>query len=171
MIGRSATGELQYTSPLISDIWGMGRHSLGSVTFKSAAYVARYVMKKHKGNAGKQEHYSWYDPTRNLTILRNPEYATMSRGNSETGGLGKSWILKYMDQTYPRDYIIINGKKARPPKYYDLVYQTVDPDGYLKLLKARALSGREHEDDQTPDRLEVREKIKQLQARRLIREL
>lgn len=39
-------GNTIYTSELLEDIWGKGFCTIGDVTFQSAAYVARYVMKK-----------------------------------------------------------------------------------------------------------------------------
>jgi len=39
-------GDQCYTSETLSKIWGKGRAEYGSVTFKSAGYVARYAAKK-----------------------------------------------------------------------------------------------------------------------------
>ena len=38
-----------YTSPTLEKIWGKGFVTIGTVTFESAAYIARYVMKKING--------------------------------------------------------------------------------------------------------------------------
>jgi hypothetical protein len=35
-----------YASARLSKLWTAGNHALGDVTFESAAYVARYCMKK-----------------------------------------------------------------------------------------------------------------------------
>lgn len=50
-----------YTSSELDDLWNKGRTELGSVTFESAAYVARYITKKITGEAA-AEHYQGLTP-------------------------------------------------------------------------------------------------------------
>ena len=57
-----------YTSTELSSLWPHGFSVVGSVTFESAAYVARYVMKKVTGERS-LDHYGGL----------KPEYTTMSR--------------------------------------------------------------------------------------------
>ena len=53
--------------------------SIGDMTFESAAYVARYCMKKVTGDAA-EEHYMVVDSeTGEYLGHKKPEYATMSR--------------------------------------------------------------------------------------------
>jgi hypothetical protein len=49
-----------FTSELLTSVWGLGHASVGDLTFESAAYVARYVMKKVNGSL-KQSHYEVID--------------------------------------------------------------------------------------------------------------
>lgn len=44
-----------YTSKTLTDIWGLGNTSIGDLTFESAAYTARYVMKKQTGGLAKKD--------------------------------------------------------------------------------------------------------------------
>lgn len=46
-----------YTSETVSSLWKEGIHRIGELTFESAAYVARYVMKKINGPMA-EEHYA-----------------------------------------------------------------------------------------------------------------
>lgn len=92
-----------YRSPELEKLWDYGMSSVGAVTFKSAAYVARYVTKKVTGDQA-QDHYAG----------RKPEYCTMSR----RPGIGYDWIKKYKADVFPRDYVVVNGKEASPPRYY-----------------------------------------------------
>ena len=46
MLGRSDL----YTSKILDDLWRLGGCKIGEVTFESAAYVARYAMKKVTGD-------------------------------------------------------------------------------------------------------------------------
>lgn len=44
---KNTRGNKLYTSQILTEIWGHGHASFGSVTFNSAAYIARYIIKKN----------------------------------------------------------------------------------------------------------------------------
>lgn len=44
--GTNDQGNERYSSKTLTDLWGKGHTELGSVTFESAAYCARYITKK-----------------------------------------------------------------------------------------------------------------------------
>jgi len=91
-----------YDSPALSKLWTAGTHALGDVTFESAAYVARYCMKKKQnGNT--------------VTDGRTPEYIVMSR----RPGLGAGYFDKYKSELIDHDTIIVNGLPAALPRFYD----------------------------------------------------
>ena len=142
-----------YQSKTLTDIWGLGRTQVGSVTFQSAAYVARYIMKKINGEQALQW-YENFDPDTGEQLANlKPEYTTMSLKN----GLGLEWLRKYASDVYPGDFVVINGKKMRPPKYYDRSYELTNPKDFAQIKAARKEAGKEHEYDQTPERLKVKE--------------
>ena len=94
-------GHQLYKSEKLDKIWKKGYGLIGEVTFDSAAYVARYIMKKYLG--GKD--------IDNLDIYkgRSKEFTTMSRGGTGgLGGIGKAWIDKYGEGVYAEDRVIIN---------------------------------------------------------------
>lgn len=71
---KNITGDNLYTSKKLEKIWGKGYIIIGNVTYESAAYVARYVLKKA------------YGVTKNIFLKhgREPEFTLTSR----RGGLG-----------------------------------------------------------------------------------
>lgn len=106
-ISRSehGAGSPLYRSPSLEKLWTFGFSTIGEVTFESAAYVARYVLKKITGKAAKD-----------VYLHKIPEYVTMSR----KPGIAKPWYDKFKFDVYPLDTIVIRGnKKVRPPKYFD----------------------------------------------------
>lgn len=132
----SRGGNKYYISGELESLWPYGHCIIGEVTFDSAAYVARYIMKKRTGeNTG--DHYrriTGFDPYTGEVEgdPLTPEYVTMSRG------IGKSWFNKYQKtDVYSKDYVTVNGKKCRPPKYYDRELEKVDPDKYEQIKLAR----------------------------------
>lgn len=152
-----------YHSQELTDIWGKGFASTGDVTFESAAYVARYIMKKVTGDLA-PEHYETVDAETGEIFQREPEYTNMSN----RPGLGRDWIDKYQEETYRDDTVIMRGHPMRPPKYYDGLQ---DPSLMEQIKDARARKAHAHAKDQTPDRLETREKVKRAQIGHLKRGL
>lgn len=137
-----------WRSPTLTKTWGMGHCSVGALTYESAAYVARYVMKKVTGSRAK-EHYTRVDTETGEVHQVKPEYVTMSR----RPGLGADWLSAYAEDVYPADEVVHAGRRHRPPRFYDAQLD----DEYLEELKVRRrarVAARCSE--LTPDRLEQR---------------
>lgn len=83
---KTTHGDITYQSKILDDIWQNGRTQIGSVNFKSAAYVARYCLKKTGDKTS------------------DPIFKT-----SRLYGIGNSWLEKY----YPD---ILNGKLVTQDK-------------------------------------------------------
>lgn len=147
-------GHRLYTSKILSKLWPFGHCSIGNVTFESAAYVARYIMKKVTGDPA-EEHYRLVDEETGEYIDREPEYTTMSR----RPGIGKDWFDQYQTDVYPSDFITVNGKKMRPPKFYDKLYEAQHPYKFEEIKQDRVLKAKDFKDNNTPDRLATREKV------------
>lgn len=114
------SGAYLYISAMIGNLWPFGFHTIGDVTFDSAAYVARYVLKKINGDRQK-DHYG----------KRVPEYVVMSR----KPGIAHDWIEKYSSDVYPNDFVVIRDNiKCKPPRYYDKIYDE-ELNGDLVYLK------------------------------------
>ncbi len=139
-----------FRSELLEDLWPMGQSEIGSVTFESAAYVARYCVKKVTGSAA-AEHYTRVDGETGELVEVEPEYATMSR----RPGIGSTWLEEFYSDVYPRDHVVSRGREAKPPRFYDQWLSGRAPDVW-KAIKGDRREARKREDE-TPDRLLVRE--------------
>lgn len=144
-----------YTSKDLAELWPFGFSTVGDVTFESAAYVARYITKKITGERA-LEHYTDIDyETGEVLTERKPEYVTMSR----RPGIGKGWIEKYMSDVYPDDFVLRNGSKLTPPKYYDSQFEIVDPFMMDDVKEKRVERAKRSAHNNTTERLLVREEI------------
>jgi len=157
-------GNHLYRSPSLEKIWShpetkksYGFSTVGAVTFESAAYVARYVLKKfnNKNEEKVKEHYG----------DKLPEYTTMSRRD----GIGKKWLDKYLKDVYQSDFVLNNKlQKLKPPRYYDNIYDVIDHKSMLtikaqrlKILKQRGMTQKE---------IQAAEEIQARKLKKLIRE-
>lgn len=147
-------GNRLYRSPLLEKLWPYGHILVGEVTFESAAYVARYIMKKINGSM-KYDHYQG----------RTSEFTLMSR----CPGIASSWYEKYKNDVFPHDEMVVRGMKLKPPRYYDKKFDIEDPDGFKNVKLARERLARKHKNNNTPERLAVREVVKQARCKKLIR--
>lgn len=86
-------------------------------------------------------------------------------------GLGKGWFDKYHSDVFPRDEVIINGKKVRPPRYYDSQYEILYPDEMDEVREQRVIKALKTLDDNTPERLYVRETVQKSKLSRLVKTL
>lgn len=102
-----------YISETLSNLWSFGFCTVQDVTYSSAAYVARYVTKKMSGDYA-DEHYRRVSPIDGNTYQVKPEFAVMSR----RPGLGSGYVEQFKTDFYPSGYIVVNGKKMAPPRYY-----------------------------------------------------
>jgi len=157
-----------FTSDDLSRMWSKGFVVIGEVTFESAAYVARYVMKKVTGDRAKE----FYGE-------RAPEYSTMSR----RPGIGKGWFDKFKSDVYPVDRVVVRSVPTRPPRFYDTLLGREDPST-LAFLKINRENNAEHyvEDvlsdgtvvrvsDSSMPRLAVKEVVKIAELNQLKRSL
>jgi len=170
---KTKNGDLLFKSEQLQKIWGFGFCLIGEVTFQSAAYVARYVMKKRKGDpdtidpkTGKTnaEYYMIQDETTGEVFTTNPEFCLMSR----KPGLGHGWLEKYKSDTN-KDFITLNGNKMGLPKYYDAILQKEDEEQFRKR-KAKRIK-RINQDEQLPVRMEAKRKVTEAKTKQLVRTL
>lgn len=147
-IESSRSGYAQFESPTLTRTWGKGRCVISEVTFESAAYVARYCLKKVTGKGSK----FFYGG-------RKPEFVTMSR----RPGIGSGYFDEFKDDIYPNDEVVpdIGRPASLPPKYFDKLLEKVDPVLFESVKKKR-VEGLDFWTDKnsTDTRLETRERIK-----------
>lgn len=136
-----------YTSETLEKLWGMGHCLIGSVTFDSAAYVARYCVDKLTGQRGVEE----YDDTGRI-----PPFVTMSR----RPGIGKNWYERYKTDVFPSDEVVVSGgKTCKPPKYYDRLLEENDKDSFTRIKMRREKAAKNNPDRDDHKRLAVKETI------------
>ncbi len=163
---KETEGIITYSSDTLDRIWGKGFTTIGDVSMESAAYCARYIMKKINGQR-KEAHYETTNETTGEIINLVPEYNTMSR----RPGVGRYWIAKYMADCFPKDFVTTKGRKHKPPKYYDSLYEIWNPEGFEKIKIERKRQIELNKSDSTPKRLADREKVKLAQIQTLTRQL
>lgn len=150
-------GFITYESQELEKIWGKGFVTTAECSLETAAYIARYTLKKQTGEKS-DEHYLTSDCTTGEIINLHPEYSTMSN----RPGIGKQWYDLYQSDVFPHDTVIHKGKTIKTPRYYETLLQRTN-GALLETIKARRLEqSLIHANDQTPERLAVREKVKTL---------
>jgi len=87
---------------------------------------------------------------------------------SRRPGIGKPWLDRYQKDVLSQDSIIMRGGlQLRPPKYYDKLYESSNPNKMEEIKKKRMLSVN-HEDN-SYQRLEVKEKLQKIRFKMLKR--
>ena len=153
---QNTNGDRCYRSAFLEELWPFGLCEIGDVTFQSAAYVARYVMKKRTGKDA-DEYYNG----------RLPEFNDMSR----RPGIGALWLEKYQGDVYPHDFLVMNEKKMRPPRFYDNRYEINYPAELQAIKEKRVKNSRRYRSNNTEERLLVREFISRTRVTQLVRRL
>lgn len=161
---KQESGAKLYRSKILERLWPYGFTSIGDVNFETAGYVARYCMKKMTGfNA--RYHYYREDEKGGYQLI--PEFNKMSL----KPGIGKEFLEKWEKDIYPHDYVIINEKKTKPPKYYDKIWKADNEDAFEEMQLERERKGRERYEDNTESRLLVKEEVQEARIRTLKRKL
>jgi hypothetical protein len=160
---RTQIGSILYTSKILEELWPFGYSSIGDVNFESAAYVARYIMKKINGVTVNENHevvdagahYQYCDLETGELIQRKSEFNKMSL----KPGIGQAWLDKFMSDVYTQDHVVVRGRKCRPPRFYDNKFKLKFPDQFDMIQFAREMDGRSRHEDNTLERLAVKEKV------------
>lgn len=119
-----------YNSKILDTLWQhKGWAVIGSLTYESAAYVARYILKKVLGQGS-----AFYDL---LGII--PEYTCMSR----RPGIAADYFDKYQADIFAHDYkMLFKNSLVRPPRYFDKMFDVYYPESYnmyKRYMRAKAL--------------------------------
>lgn len=137
----SRTGCSQYSHPTYDSAWGKGLVRYSELTFESAAYVARYSLKKLSGDGEKA-----------YSDGRLKEFMRCSKG------IGKEWFQNYSGDAYPTDSITIirqgSSIQTKVPRTYDRWLEKEDPALYEAVIQARKDAAVEVDSDSYDDWLE-----------------
>ena len=173
---KSDRGVEVYTSTELADVWQKGFVTVGEVTFQSAAYIARYTMKKRTGKQSEvidpETGLRWYErihPETGEVVSVNPEFSTMSRNP----GIGGSWYEKYKTDVFPSDEVPVPGYGVikGTPRFYTERLAREEPESHEEVRKLRQVFREEHESEYTPERLFAKYKVKKAQLASLRRTL
>lgn len=129
---KTDTQSVLYQSDLLDRTWGKGRCMIGDATWRSMAYVARYIGKKVFGDEADYEYGQFCDDGSLVYNLR-PEYITMSR----RPGIGAEWYRRYKDDVWKLDAILTHDGKHKVPVYFDRKRKEEDPAAYRLMLERR----------------------------------
>lgn len=121
-IRENMHGDQIWSSKILNEIWGLGHTELGSVTQKSASYVARYILKKQAN--------------------QNLGFQKMSRKNA----IGKKWIEKWYQDVFVNasgSIILSDGTKTKIPRYYEKWLRINQPDLWISYVTQTKLQNTE----------------------------
>ncbi len=175
---RSKSGEDLFRSAFLESLWPFGFSSVGALTFESAAYVARYIMKKQSGSLATNGRSSMgsavLDYGTGKITARKQTYATMS------DGIGEKRFERYHREWFRDDAVTHDGREMRIPRYYDFKMDALDP-GLMEMVRVsridRAMAGWDgwhalpESDDRSERRLRDRDEVQTRKMRLLVRDL
>lgn len=106
----------------------MGFITVCEFTYETASYVARYMLKKHKG----------FDRDFYEKNGLAPESSRMSRNP----GIASKYFEEHKEEIYDFDQICVatglgEVLKARPPKYFDRLFDIDNPEELSKIKEKR----------------------------------
>lgn len=155
-----------FRSDLLKELWPFGFSEIGTVTFESVGYIARYCLKKKVGF--RQPVEIGADPITGELIEKQAEFHDMSR----RPGIGREWYDRYGKELWNQDLVVLDKGKVVPvPRYYTNRYKVDYPDDYEDLKeKRKARSKGFPASVEEWRRLKVSEKIKLLQVNKLLRD-
>lgn len=138
---KNFDGSSLYTSKIISDCWdNKGFITVGAVTFESCAYVARYMLKKQKGQSLKDERelLSHYDfEVRDFVPGLSSEFVGMSRNP----GIARRYFDEHSTDIYSVDKVYCASKsgvlEVKPPSYFDNLFRLNHEEEYEVIKKKR----------------------------------
>lgn len=133
---RSSIGYNYFNSKKLQDVWSVRNSSgelepigyavVGSVTWETAAYTARYVMKKLSGPEA-----SFYEDNG-----IEPPFSLMSR----RPGIAYQWYVDHPGCA-AEDYLVIStekgGMKFHPPRYFDRLFDVESPEDAKEVKDKR----------------------------------
>lgn len=109
-------GDRVFSSETLDKLWGYGITEIGSITFQSAGYVARYAAKKLvHGDDGH-------------------EYEPISKKSSKHA-IGKKFLEKYWKDIFNYGYVILEGgQKTTIPRYYEKWLAKNHPEAWEEYI-------------------------------------
>lgn len=136
---RTPKGHLLYNSPILTSCWPFGFSNIGEFNFESAAYVARYCLKKQTGRKDPEIEEVYCDLQTGEVVLREPEFGQPSTNP----GIGATWYEKFGADIRRTDFAVMRGKRMLPPRYFDKLTEKHFPEEFEDIKAHRALQSTE----------------------------
>lgn len=112
-VRTSDRGDKVYNSEELTKIWKHGHTEIGQVTFQSAGYVARYVLKKQKDE---------------------PEYIPFQL-SSKKRAIGKKWLQENWRDVFTHGELILkDGTRTKIPRYYEKWFKAQMPNHWSRYV-------------------------------------
>lgn len=130
--GTGIRGDKIYVSPSLGAIWNKSTfpfgHTIGTLTFESAAYIARYITKKVTGPGASPLPLAC-NPETGEMVMPNPEFLLCSKG------IGRKWFQDFfMSDVFPHARVITaQGTPAPVPRFYKELLKEIGPDLALDM--------------------------------------
>lgn len=126
---EKTTHKLHWRSTDLEELWNKGFIDVSEVNFASAAYVARYCMKKLSKEVDKTSYYEQG---------KLPEFVRMSR----RPGIGAEYFRENLENIYKFDSILMKNFHGdfvhyKPPKAWDRKFKEMFPDQWENIKTSR----------------------------------
>lgn len=158
-----------YKCHLLDECWAnKGFIEVSEATWNDIAYTARYITKKINGDQS-EDIYAQYGQIKEYMVTsRNP-------------GIGKPYFDEHYKEIYKNDEIVVKNTQGtitcKPPKYFDELYEEIDPEGFekIKIQRRRRANNVAKVKDTTTSlyrlaQLEIEERSHEERSQKLIRE-
>ena len=153
--GFGVNKDQMYVSRALACIWNnsvfpMG-HTIGSLTFESAAYIARYITKRVSG-VGASPLPLAVDPETGEAVMPNPEFLVCSKG------IGRAWFNEFFfSDVFPHARVITEqGSPAPVPRYYKSLLREYGADMALNMSYRTSLNMEENLDSRVREDMPAR---------------
>lgn len=129
------TKKLHWKSKELESLWKKGFIDVSEVNFSSAAYVARYCMKKLSKEVDKTSYFEQG---------KLPEFVRMSR----RPGIGAEYFRENLEKIYETDSILMKNFHGelvhyKPPKAWDRKMKELYPEEWEKIKSSREEAARQ----------------------------
>lgn len=124
----SKSGKPQWRSNYLEGIWKKGLVTVSPMSWDTAAYTARYTLKKA---------FKEYSKELYISNGLEPEFVLMSR----RPGIGSDYYEDHKSEIYEYDQVVLRspdgGRKAKPPRFFDKRLEMEDPILYNQIKQNR----------------------------------
>lgn len=149
---KSAAGAVCFSSPQLDSLWTHGACTVQELNSATALYCAKYIVKAASVDSAGDRAFVDVDSGGN-TVAR--EFSRCSL----RPGIGAEWFKRFGSDVYPHDYVVRDGRKFKPPRYYDKLERRRKGLSWDEIEFARQQRAKGAFADSSEERLRVREVV------------